>query len=124
MDVQVIFQNLSKSELVKQIVHDRVESVLEKFPQTEKGKAVVYLSMENSPHQAGRDLFKVKVMLKGLKMKPIILAKHSKNLYEATAQVVDSLFENFHRHSEKLMTKKRSSQRRLKSLMRRPVQFS
>ena len=121
MKVQVVFQNLKKSEFVNQIVHERVESVLEKFPQTEKGNAIVYVSMENSHHQAGPDFFKVKVLLKGLKMKPIVLAKHSQNLYEATAQVVDSLLESFHRHSEKLMTKRRSSQRRLKHLMQTSV---
>lgn len=121
MKVQVVFQNLEKSEFVEEIVHERIESVLEKFPQTQNGNATVYVSMENSHHQAGPDFFKVKLMLKGLKMKPIILAKHSKNLYEATAQVVDSLFESFHRHSEKLLTNRRSSQRKLKHLMQTSV---
>ena len=121
MNIQVVFQNLQQSEFVKSIVMERVESVLAKFPQADRGKATVYVSMEHSPTHTGPDFFKVKVLLQGLKIGPLVLSKHSQNLYEATAQVVDGLLETVHRHTEKLTSKRRKSQRQLKRLMRTSV---
>ncbi len=56
---QVIFKNLDKSEMAREAVMDKVEALEEKFPDLCKSKILVTLEMENSPHQAGPDLFSV-----------------------------------------------------------------
>ena len=116
MKVQVVFQNLEKSEFVEQVVHERVEGVLNKFSDTQKGEATVYVSKEHSVDHSGPDMFRVKFLWKGLKAKPMVLVKASQNLYEATAQVVESLLENVHRRTDKARTQKRASQRLFKRL--------
>lgn len=116
MKVQVVFQNLKKSEFVKSFVLDRVQSVLEKFPQYQRGKAVVYVSMESSPYQHGRGAFGVKVMLNNSIKKSLVFSKKAGTLFEATAELADGLLENLHRQSDKLVKKQRISQRKWKQL--------
>jgi ribosome-associated translation inhibitor RaiA len=120
MKVQIVFQNLEKSEFVEQIVHERVESVLSKFSNVEDSEATVYVSKEHSSDHSGPNLFRVKFLWRGIKSKPLVLVKASQNLYEATAQVIESLLENINRHSQKATTLRRSSQRQLKRMMHSP----
>jgi hypothetical protein len=123
MKIQVVFQNLKKSEFVKSLVLDRVQSVLEKFPQNRRGKAVVYVSMENSPRQSGPDVFGVKVFLKNSVARSFILSKKAASLFQATAEVADGLLENMHRQHDKMQRRERDKQRRWKQWTHKPTAF-
>jgi ribosome-associated translation inhibitor RaiA len=123
MKIQVVFQNLKKSEFIKSLVVDRVQSVLEKFPQNRRGKAVVYVSMENSPRQAGPDLFGVKVMLKSSIARSMVFSKKAGSLFQATADVADGLLESMHRQHDKMLDRERDKQRRWKSWTHKPTAF-
>ncbi len=121
MKVQVVFQNLKKSEFIRAFVTDRVLSVLEKFPQNRRGKATVYVSMENSPRQAGPDVFGVKVMLRNSVIKTFVLSKKAGSLFQATADVAEGLLETLHRHSERILRQKRSREREWKIATHAPT---
>lgn len=121
MKVQVVFQNLKRSEFIKSFVTDRVLSVLEKFPQNRRGKVVVYVSMENSPRQAGPDVFGVKVMLRNSIIKTFVMSKKAESLFQATAEVVDGLLETLHRQSERILSKRRNREREWKQVTHAPT---
>jgi ribosome-associated translation inhibitor RaiA len=89
--IKVVFKNLDKSELARNIVTDRLNPVLEKFPKTKGHRITVTLEMENSPAQAGLDYFKVSTMITGPLYKNIKLEKSSENLYLATAAASDGI---------------------------------
>lgn len=120
MKVQVVFQNLKKSEFIRNLLNERVESVLSKFPQSDLGSATVYVGMENSPRHAGPDLFHVKVLWKERRGAPIILTRKSSSLFEATADVVDRLLERVHRVHDRSVTKRRGALRELKRASTQP----
>ena len=121
MRVRVVFQNLKKSEFVKNFVTERVLAVLEKFPQNSRGKAVVYVSMENSPRQAGPDVFGVKVMLQNTVIKNFILSKKAGSLFQATSDLAEGLLETLHRQSERVLRRNRDNERRWKQETHAPT---
>lgn len=47
--IQIKFKNLEKSEIACEIVHARMESLIEKFSDLEDSKIQITLEMENSP---------------------------------------------------------------------------
>lgn len=112
--VKVVFHNLEKSNLVRGVVTDLVESTLSKFPRTERAHVDIFVSMENSPVHAGPDQFSVKLVMSQKGMKPIILTKSAENLYQAASLVSDRLLEALHRAFEKRRERRRESARHFK----------
>lgn len=100
--VRVMFKNLKKSDFIEDILNERVEHVLSKFPEATKGgTATAVVAMENSHLHKGADLFQVKLILLLKGMKPIILQKENGNIYQAVAVLCDRLLESLHRHFER-----------------------
>lgn len=93
--ISVKFKNLQKSDLVLKAVHERVENLIEKFPDLEKSNIQVTLEMENSPTQAGPDLFKVKLHISNARYDGITIEKADPNLYVALADVVPASESSF-----------------------------
>lgn len=109
--IQVRFKNLEKSELAKEVVLERVGAVVSKFPDLLRTRVIVTLEMENSPLQAGPDLFKVKFHVVGGRFKGITLEKSSSNLYAALADVVEHALERLNRFGDRNRVKIRRKAR-------------
>ncbi len=111
--LQVKFKNLDKSELAREAVHERIGAVIEKFPDLNESKVQVTLEMENSPLQAGPDLFKVKLHVSRGRYARITIEKADSNLYVALAEVVDHMLETLNRFGDRNRVKERTKARRI-----------
>ncbi len=112
--LQIKFKNIEKSEIVHDAVEQRFQALIEKFPLLEKCKINVTLEMENSPVQAGPDLFKVKVQILRGRYDGVILEKSNSNLYVALAEVVDLMLEKLNRLGDKQRVQTRKKARSLR----------
>lgn len=104
---QVIFKNMDSSSLMAENVQNKIFPTLEKFPDLKSHRVTVTLEMENSPFQAGPDLFSVSVMVTGKKYKNIRIKKSSENFYVAVSNLTESFTEHLSRKHEKMTTKSR-----------------
>lgn len=111
--IQIKFKNLDKSELAREAVIERMATLTEKFPDLVKSKMQVTLEMENSPIQAGPDLFKVKVQVSRARYDGIIIETANSNLYVALADLVDHMLENLNRFGDRARVKQRRNARQI-----------
>ncbi len=114
--IAIKFKNLEKSEIVKTVVEERMDTLLEKFPDLGQSKISIQLSMENSPKQAGPDLFKVKVHISKGRYSGVTCEKSDGNLYVALAEVIDHLLECFNRHGDRNRVVQIKKQRRFANI--------
>jgi ribosome-associated translation inhibitor RaiA len=63
--IKITFKNLASSELAREATEERILGLVEKFEDLRKSRIQVTLEMQNSPLQAGPDLFNVKVQIVG-----------------------------------------------------------
>ena len=111
--IQVKFKNLEKSEMAREAVNDRIESLMEKFPDLSESKIQVTLEMENSPTQAGPDLFNVKVFVAGGRYRDITIERGNLSLFVALAEVVDHMLESLNRFGDRIRVKERNRARQI-----------
>ena len=111
--INIKFKNLDKSELAREAVHDRIDGLIEKFPDLNDCKIRVTLEMENSPFQAGPDLFKVKLNIARGRYDGVTIEKSDSNLYVAMAEVVDHMLELLNRFGDRSRVKERSRARKI-----------
>jgi ribosome-associated translation inhibitor RaiA len=111
--INIKFKSLEKSELAHQAVAERIDALVEKFPDLNESKIQVTLEMENSPTQSGPDLFKVKLRVLGGRYNSIIVTKAHSNLYVALAEVVDHMLETLNRFGDRVRVKERKVARRI-----------
>ncbi|OQW49193.1 MAG: hypothetical protein A4S09_03760 [Proteobacteria bacterium SG_bin7] len=111
--IQVKFKNLARSEMAREAVYERIGALVEKFPDLNKSKIQVTLTMENSPLQAGPDLFIVKLFVASGRYDGVTIEKSDSNLYVALAEVVDHMLEVLNRHGDKVRVKERKKAREL-----------
>ena len=109
--VRIIFKNLEKSKAAKEVAEEKIQEVIEKFPLARPRRVLVTLGMDNSPAQAGQDVFKVRTEVVGGKYHGLILEKDATDLYKAVALVREGLLERFNRFSDRLRTKQRKELR-------------
>lgn len=107
--IKIVFKNLEPSQLARDIVKERIEPVIEKFPSLAGHNVTLTLEMENSPNQAGPDLFTVSSMVTGKTFKNLKIKKSSENFYLATAELVDGFNELLSRESNRLHKKSRKT---------------
>jgi ribosome-associated translation inhibitor RaiA len=105
--IKVIFKDLSPSEAAKDAVNDRISSIVERFPDLEGHKISVTLSMENSPIQAGPDVFTVKLFINGKRYQSVMIQKSASTLYSALAEVIEHSLERLNRYGDKKRVKRR-----------------
>lgn len=105
--LKIVFKNLEPSQLARDIVKDKIEPVIEKFPFLADHNITLTLEMENSPNQAGPDLFTVSSMVTGKAFKNLKMKKSSQNFYLATAELVDGFNELLGRESDRLFKNNR-----------------
>jgi ribosome-associated translation inhibitor RaiA len=111
--IQVKFKNLDKSEMAREAAQERIEALIEKFDDLCESKIQVTLEMENSPLQAGPDLFKVKLHVSRGRYDGITVEKSDSNLYVALAEVVDHMLEVLNRFGDRARVKERKRAREL-----------
>lgn len=105
---QVIFRNFDRSEFVERVATDRIQEVLAKFPEFRASTSTITLYMDNSPVQAGPDLFGARLYVKAPRGRALIIEKSDLNMHMAIAKLSEALLERLHR----FMDKERSVQRR------------
>lgn len=111
--IQIKFKNLEKSEMAREAVQERIETLIEKFPDLSKCKIQITLEMENSPLQAGPDLFKVKLHVASGRYDGITVEKSDASLYVALAEVVDHMLEKLNRFGDRQRVQERAKARRI-----------
>lgn len=111
--IQVKFKNLEKSEMAREAVQERIEALIEKFPDLNESKIQITLEMENSPFQAGPDLFRVKFHVARGRYDGITVDKADSSLYVALAEVVDHMLEKLSRFGDRLRVKERTRARKI-----------
>lgn len=109
--ILIKFKNLAKSDIVRTATEDRVAGLTEKFPDLSASQIQVTLEMENSPLQAGPDLFKVKFYVSRGRYKGITVQKSDSNIYVALAEVVDHMLEALNRFGDRARVKERKKAR-------------
>ncbi len=112
--LKIAFKNLDKSQLASDIVTERFELLLKKFPDLEDHNIEVYLSMENSPSQVGRDFFAVNVVFTGKKYGKLVVEKKNINLYVALDDLLLVMQETLNRKGDKVRVRRRTSSRKQK----------
>lgn len=110
--IKIIFKNLDKSELAREAAAERMEALVEKFPDLNESRIKVTLEMQNSPTQAGPDLFTVKVHVSGGKYRGVRLEKSAPNLYVALADLVDHMLEKLNRFGDRARVIQRNKARK------------
>ena len=107
----VKFKNLDSSELAREAVTDRIDSLIEKFPELKSCRIVTLLEMENSPLKPGPDLFTVKVQVLNGRYRGVTISKSDGNLYVALATVSEHLLERLNRFGDRARVKNRRQER-------------
>ena len=105
--IQFTFKNLDRSSLLEDLASDRIELILQKFPNLQSSDIKVTFEMQNSPFQAGADHFIVRINILRGRYKGIVLKKSSINIYVALADLVDHLLEVLNRSGDKDRVKSR-----------------
>jgi ribosome-associated translation inhibitor RaiA len=111
--IQIKFKNLEKSEMARETVQERIETLVEKFPDLFACKIQITLEMENSPLQAGPDLFKVKLHVARGRYDGVTVEKSDASLYVALAEVVDHMLEKLNRFGDRQRVQERTKARRI-----------
>ncbi len=107
MKMKVVQQNLEKSDFIEAIVAEKIERVLEKFPEFSKASATISISMENSHEHSRKDHFNVKLVLVGAHKRPFVIHKAAANPYAAAAILADRLLHFLSRANDKIRVKRR-----------------
>ncbi|MFM8314686.1 MAG: HPF/RaiA family ribosome-associated protein [Deltaproteobacteria bacterium] len=113
--MKIVFKNLERSELAKELVQERLEASFQRFPDLKTQNVAITLDMENSPQQSGPDVFSVKLHVSGGRYQGITLEKKAPNLYQALADVNEHLLERLNRFGDKTRNKLRRMERRFAS---------
>ncbi|NUN04597.1 MAG: HPF/RaiA family ribosome-associated protein [Bdellovibrio sp.] len=111
--IHVKFKNLDKSAMAKEAVEERVHALVQKFSDLRESKIQVTLEMQNSPAQAGPDLFKVKFHISRGRYDGVTVEKSDANLYIALADVADHMLEALNRAGDRARVKERRKAREL-----------
>lgn len=110
--IRINFKNLEKSELIVESATRRLQAIVMKFPDLTQSRMTLTLEMENSPQQAGPDLFTVALQISGGRYRDVRLEKSAANLYVALADLVEHLLEKLNRYGDRSRVKLRSQARR------------
>lgn len=111
--IQIKFKNLEKSEMARETVQERIETLTAKFPDLSGCKIQITLEMENSPLQAGPDLFKVKLHIARGRYDGITVEKSDASLYVALAELVDHMLEKLNRFGDRQRVQERTKARKI-----------
>ena len=112
--VKVVFRNLANSEVMKNVIKEKVNHILSKFPNLDNSMATVIVGQGHSPTHASSDNIQIKLILTSRGFKPVVLSKEGESATAVIALLFDRLFEVVHRALERRREKTRSARRRWK----------
>ena len=115
--INIVFKNLDRSELAREAVTERLEPIVEKFPDLQNSRINVTLEMQNSPLQTGPDLFFVKAHLHSGRYRGLRVEKSSQSLYVALADIVEHMHELLNCFGDRARVKARNNARKFVSQM-------
>lgn len=105
--IQVKFRRLAKSEFIKSKVTERLEALVDKFPELSKSDLIATLDVENTPSQPGRDSYTVKLSINRGQYRGVVISKRDIQFYGALSDVIHHAYETLHRLTEKMRQQKR-----------------
>lgn len=106
MATAVHFVHLAKTKSLEDYVHEKIDPLLAKFLGKSDLVHHVRLKMENSPHQAGPDLFQCEILVQDKKLgKAVHVLESSQNMYQAIADASHRLKYLLVRYKEKTIEK-------------------
>lgn len=111
--IQVKFKNLAKSDIAEEAALDRVAALADKFPELGRSNITVTLEMENSPFQAGPDVFSVKLHIANGRYRGTTVTKSEATLYKALADMMEHMLEKLNRAGDRRRVKQRAKARRM-----------
>ncbi len=111
--IHFVFKNMDRSDFAKTAILDRLQRMVEKFPELRGQKMQVTLELLNSPIHAGPDRFLIRLNVISGRYRGIRLQKSASNLYQAVADLIDHLLERLNRFGDRHRVKSRAQARRL-----------
>jgi ribosome-associated translation inhibitor RaiA len=109
--LKINLKNETKMLGSRELIQDRMNNIVSKFPELNSHKISITVSVYNSPNTAGLDEFGVKTNITG-KIYNLTLEKRAANIGLALAQLVDGLLERINRYSDKKRTIQRAKKRK------------
>lgn len=110
---QIIFKNLKRSEPAREVVKQRMQSVIDRFPALKDCRIHTTLEMHNPAIRTRPDLFTVKFHVSQGRYRGVRLEKSGQNLFAALADVVDHALEKLNRFGDRLRVKERNRARKI-----------
>lgn len=111
----VKYKNMERSEIVREAVHERLDLLIEKFPDLEDSRMEMTLEMENSPFKTGPDLFTAKLHISRGRYSGVTAKRSSPNLYIALAELNEMMLERLNRFGDRARVKQRTQARKIQS---------
>lgn len=116
--LQAILNDPQKSEKIRTVMIERLEKVMERFPDLKKSPLTVSMSRES--RSAGPEIFKVKVRCGGGRYGGLSLELAAPNLQKAISSVFDRMAERLKKVEARKQKQKRTRVRRIKKQMLTP----
>jgi len=91
---------------MNKVILERIKPVLQKFSLLQSHQMKITLEIENSPKQAGPDVYSVCTLIHGKKYKNFLIKKKSNDFYRALAEIVDGLQFHLSKANDRLIAKK------------------
>ncbi len=99
---RIVFKNMESSQLAKDFLQQKITLIIDKFPLLQGHRITITVEMENSPQQAGPDLFTLSSFVSGKNFRGLKIKKSSENFYHAAAELFDGLNELLGQESHRL----------------------
>ena len=105
--VRIVFKGFDGSESDREGATDRIQKIVDRFPDLAGHKIVVTLSQENGELAATEHGFGAKMVITGKKYSDIVLQKSGSNLWIVFAEMTDATLERLNRYGDKVRVKER-----------------
>ena len=112
--MEIQFVRLKKSSAVIEAIEDRMTPIFEKANIDYQRKVKITVAMENSPVQAGPDLFRVRMRIKTGIFRNLIVEKADMNFYKALSSLAESVSTTLQRNKGKRATRFARSKRNVR----------
>jgi len=118
---QIVFRNLAPSDLTRAFVEERLSQLTAKFPDLRRNHLRVTLRMENSPVQAGPDLFTITLAVGSGRYRGVRLQKSALHFYQALSELMEAMLERLNRWGDRERVRFRQQERRFLRLSAVPI---
>jgi ribosome-associated translation inhibitor RaiA len=99
--IKVTFKNLERSDIAENATIERLDDLIEKFPDLFGSKILVTVSMENSTSRSASEKFRIKILCTTGRYKDVVVEKSGPHFYKALADAVDHMLERLNRFGDR-----------------------